>query len=317
MTDEQKRIKAIIEEQQRLLRENPKLKGKTDAQLEVASLRSARMTAQHNDPAYIKWKEEWEKKIHDPAFREKCQASIEKRDNNPVYQANRQAGIEKRNNNTEWRANNLEALEKLHNDPEFREKYLEAMKKVHDDPEFREKYLEAMKKVNNDPAYRAKYKAGIEKRNNDPAYRAKNLEAMKKLHNNPEFKAKSKAAIQKANSKAISCNGVIYPSRAEAGRVLAPASYISVESKGAWIGGQMKKYPDRYFYVDEAGNKIEQPVKPKPVEEQVDPKPVKQQIDPKPVEEPVDPKSVDPTYMSLEERKALAKLKRQQDDTDK
>jgi len=174
MTDEYEehlRIKAIIEEQQRLLRENPKLKGKTDAQLWGDELRSRAAKARYNDPEFKR-----------------------------VIDENR----------------NL------------------ALKKVYDTAEWREKQ-----------------KIGGQKRSDSAEWRENQKAGAQKNANNVEWREKHKAGVQKALNKKISCDGVIYESGKTAALALAPETRLTVNSKKQWLKHQKRKYPERFFYIDE------------------------------------------------------------------
>ena len=167
--EEHLRIKKIIKEQQRLLRENPKLKGKTDAQLWANELRSRSTKAQMADPQF---RQEWDEK--------------------------NQAGIQKRVDSIEWQEKN---------------------------------------------------KLGREKMKANVKWQEKNTLSKQQLADTIEWREKNKLANQTRLNKLISCDGVIFPSRTSAELALAPATRKTSGSKSKWFGDQMKKYPERYFYV--------------------------------------------------------------------
>lgn len=172
MNEEQKRIKAIIDEQIQLLKNNSKLKGKTDAQLWGDELRSRATKANMANPEYrAKWKEK------------------------------QKLGGQNRSHNLEWREKN---------------------------------------------------KLGSQLRSHNLEWRENVKLANQKTALNPEFREKKKLAVQKANNKQISCDGVIYESRITAALALAPETRLTNGSKSIWFENQMKKFPERYFYITQS-----------------------------------------------------------------
>lgn len=64
-----------------------------------------------------------------------------------------------------------------------------------------------------------------------------------------EWQEKHTLATQTACNKQISCDGVIYESKITAALALAPETRLTHGSKSRWFEVQMKKYPERYFYI--------------------------------------------------------------------
>jgi hypothetical protein len=239
------------------------------------------------------------KELHkNPEFRanweEKQKAGAQKNADSAEWQEKHKLAMQKLADSAEWREKNKLANQKKADDPEWRENVTLANQKKALDPEWQENNRLGAQKRANDPVWKEKQQVGSRKRSDDPKWQENNRMVREKMYADLEWQEKTRVKNKKIFSKLISCDGVIYPSHNDASFSLAPVTRLTTHSKLTWLRNQIKKYPERYFYVDETGNKIEEPV-----------------------EEPVDPKSIDSTYMSLEERKALAKLKRQQDDADK
>jgi len=210
----------------------------------------------------------------------------------PEWQENQKiAGQKRAQDNIEWRENVIKGAQKRAQDNiEWRENVTIANQLKAQDSNWLEKNQLAARIRGDNPESQAKKSEAMKKLCATPEYQAKKREIMSKVCENLEWQKNHQITIQAAkvvNSKKISCDGVIYSSLTSAGEALAPAN---VNYKRDWMGNTMRKHPDRYFYVDEDENKPDRQI---------------------------DPRSIDPTYMSLEERKALAKLKRQQSDTDK
>lgn len=148
MNEEQKRIKAIIDEQIQLLKNNPKLKGKTDAQLWGAELRSRAMKAIHANPDYnINHRAVVKKGCQSDENRSKKQASMKVLmadpevkakqkvlKQSPDYIAKHQAGIEKRDNNPDYKVKQRIAVQKARENPEYQENNRKAVQKANGKP---------------------------------------------------------------------------------------------------------------------------------------------------------------------------------------
>lgn len=80
----------------------------------------------------------------------------------------------------------------------------------------------------------------------DPVSRANKKRAAQKRSATNSWKVNHKIANQKAHGKPISCDGVIYASLRLAGNAIAPSH---INHKGSWIGNQIKKFPERFFYI--------------------------------------------------------------------
>ena len=105
----------------------------------------------------------------------------------------------------------------------------------------------AMQKLAQKPEWRAKQKVGAQKNAQKPEWRANN----KLINQNKslEWRENIKLALQQRCNKQISCDGVIYESRIIAALALAPETRLTHGSKSGWLSCQMKKFPNRYFYV--------------------------------------------------------------------
>lgn len=134
--------------------------------------------------------------------------------------------------------NHREYMEKIYQDPERRLKHSIRTKELYRDPEYQAK----RKEMYESSEYREKYLASMENRKHDPEYQLKR----KEMYESDKWKTTTKLATQKANSKPISCDGVIYASKGEAGLALAPEN---AKDKQYWVSQQLKKYPERFFYV--------------------------------------------------------------------
>lgn len=80
-------------------------------------------------------------------------------------------------------------------------------------------------------------------------FQEKSRARMIEQRKDPVFQAKNKAAVQTARNKPISCDGQIFPSATQAAQYLAPVTRLTDKSKQSWFEAQMKKYPERYFYI--------------------------------------------------------------------
>lgn len=119
--------------------------------------------------------------------------------------------------------------------------------------EYKEIHRSAMKiagqKRLTDPSYQLKFKLGREKMKINPEYSHNQKIGGQKRSQNLSWRENTRIARQKIINKPISCNGVIYESKIIAARAIAPITRLNDNSKGKWLNGQMKKYPDRYFLI--------------------------------------------------------------------
>lgn len=144
-------------------------------------------------------------------------------------------------NNREWREwlNSLYPPEKMKEDDTKILRYeligIENKEK-HDNPEWRAEWLK-------------QNKLAAQKRAQTPEWIVNQKLAGQKRLQNSEWKENVIVAIKQRCNKSISCNGIIYESGTQAALALAPETRLTHDSRGKWLRNQMKKFPDRYFYI--------------------------------------------------------------------
>lgn len=157
-----------------------------------------------------------------------------------------------RSQDPEWQENIKVANQLKAQDPEWLEKVRIANQLKAQDPEWLENNKLGAEKRVADPKWQKNNKLGAEKRAADPKWQENHKVAMQKLAQDVSVQEKKKLANQKRCNKQVSCDGVIYESGKAAAIAIAPETFKTTESKAHWLKRQMKKYPERYFYITQS-----------------------------------------------------------------
>jgi hypothetical protein len=169
-------------------------------------------------------------RMADPEFRrewdEKNQEGAQKRVDSVEWQKSQKIAGQKRSDSAEWRASQKAGCQKNTDSDQWKENQKVGAQKRLNSAKWRENVTIANQKKADSAEWRENHQLGREK-----------------MKANVEWREKV--------CKPISCDGVIYSSKTEAAFALAPATRLTNDSKQSWFGAQMKKYPERYFYITE------------------------------------------------------------------